>query len=137
VLLQERLASIQDRSRLIKTLVREREAWHALTPQLDLFHRDLQHARAVPPAEVPADVITMNSRFALHHTGSDATICYTLAYPEAAAPQQGRISVLSSMGMALFGARVGEEVCWMSSEGPEVGTVRRILYQPEAAGHAS
>jgi transcription elongation GreA/GreB family factor len=37
--------------------------------------------------------------------------------------------------MALYGARVGEEVCWMSTAGPEVATVHRLIYQPEAAGH--
>jgi hypothetical protein len=38
------------------------------------------------------------------------------------------------MGMALYGARVGEEVCWMSAKGPEVATVQRLIYQPESAG---
>jgi regulator of nucleoside diphosphate kinase len=135
VLFKKRLTSVQDQNRLINTLAREREAWHTFTPHLDWFHRELRRAHVVPPNEVPEDMITMNSRFALHDPESDETIVYRLAYPEAAAPAQGRISVLSSMGMALFGARVGQEVCWISSAGPEVGTVRRILYQPEAAGH--
>jgi regulator of nucleoside diphosphate kinase len=130
-----RLTSDQDRSRLINVVDRARESWLALAPRLDRLRRDLGRAPAVPPAEVPPDVITMNSRFALHDPRSGETISYTLVYPESAAPAQGRISVLSPMGMALLGARVGENVAWVSWAGPAAGTVRRILYQPEAAGH--
>ena len=59
---------------------------------------------------------------------------YSLVYPDQAAPAAGKVSVLSPMGMALFGARVGDQVCWVSAAGPEVGRVRQIFYQPEAAG---
>ena len=31
-------------------------------------------------------------------------------------------------------AKVGEEVSWMSATGPQVATVKKLLYQPEAAG---
>jgi hypothetical protein len=41
------------------------------------------------------------------------------------------------MGMAVYGARVGDEVCWMSPAGPEVATITELFYQPEAAGHHS
>jgi transcription elongation GreA/GreB family factor len=40
------------------------------------------------------------------------------------------------MGAALLGARVGEEVCWISADGPETAKVERLLYQPESAGSA-
>ena len=86
------------------------------------------------PSDVPRDVITMNSRFALAHPRDEVSICYTLVYPEEESPRQGKVSVLSSIGSALLGARVGEEVCWISSDGPEVAKVQRVLYQPEADG---
>jgi regulator of nucleoside diphosphate kinase len=62
-------------------------------------------------------------------------MCYTLVFPGEETPGQGKLSVLSPMGMALLGARVGEEVAWMSAAGPEVAVVKNVLYQPEAAGH--
>src|SRR4051812_5693818 len=132
---QTRTTSVQDRNRLIDAADRAANSWDTFALSLDWFRRELRRSPAVPPADVPPDMITMNTRFALHDPRSDETICYTLAYPETAAPAQGRLSVLSPMGMALFGAHVGDEVCWISSTGPEVGTVRRVLYQPEAAGH--
>ena len=80
-------------------------------------------------------MITMNSRFALRDEHTGDTICYTLVYPEEEAPRDDKLSVLSPMGMVLYGAKVGEEVCWMSAAGPQVATVEKLLYQPESAGH--
>ena len=77
----------------------------------------------------------MNSRFALRDHDTGETISYTLVYPEEEAVHEGKLSVLSPMGMALYGARVGEEVCWTSAAGPQVATVTKLLYQPESAGH--
>jgi len=77
----------------------------------------------------------MNSRFALRDERTGDSICYTLVYPEEDAPHDGKLSVLSPMGMVLYGAKVGEEVCWMSAAGPQVATVEKLLYQPESAGH--
>jgi regulator of nucleoside diphosphate kinase len=44
------------------------------------------------------------------------------------------VSVLTPMGMALLGARVGREVCWIGNHGPEVATVEKLVYQPERDG---
>jgi regulator of nucleoside diphosphate kinase len=76
----------------------------------------------------------MDSRFALHDGRTGDTICYTLVYPEEEAQLNGKVSVISPMGMALYGARVGEEVVWMAPSSPQIATVKRLLYQPEAAG---
>ena len=47
----------------------------------------------------------MNSRFALRDWRTEETIAYELVYPEDEAPPHGKVSVLSPMGMAVFGAR--------------------------------
>jgi regulator of nucleoside diphosphate kinase len=129
------LTSVQDRNRLIEVVDRARASWLTYATQLASFRLGLRQAQALSPEAVPADIITMNSRFAMSGPGSGGRICYTLVYPEAAAPTRGKLSVLTPMGMALLGARAGDEVCWMSSDGPQVGKVHQVLYQPEAAGH--
>jgi regulator of nucleoside diphosphate kinase len=131
-----RIVSAADRERLIPVVDRALHSWLTYAPYLDLFRRDLRRIRAVPPAEVPPDVITMNSRFVLEVPHDDGPVAYTLVYPEEESPQLGKVSVLSPMGTALLGARTGEEVCWIAPDGPVAGTVRRMLYQPEAAGDA-
>jgi regulator of nucleoside diphosphate kinase len=135
MLLTKRIMSKCDHEQVASAADRARDSWATYAPHLDAFRAELRRARAVPAAEVPADVVTMNSRFALWSRRSDETMCYTLAYPDDECLRLGRVSVLSPMGQAVLGARAGEEVCWVSSAGPEVAVVRRILYQPEAAGH--
>ena len=49
-------------------------------------------------------MITMNSSFALQDDHTGDTLCYTLVYPEEEAPHAGNVSVLSPMGMVLYGA---------------------------------
>ena len=134
MLLCERIVSADDRDRLVPILERARSSWMTYAPYLDVFRTELRRSRALAPSDVPRDVITMNSRFALAHPRDEGAICYTLVYPEEESPQQGKVSVMSPMGPALLGARVGEEVCWISSDGPEVAKVQRLLYQPEADG---
>ena len=126
--------SIHDKRRLAALIEHEGQSWTSYAPCIDSLRAQLGSARVVSPTEVPDNMITMNSRFALK-TPDDDVICYTLVYPGSAATQQGRISVLSPMGKALLGARVGEEVCWVSHAGPQVAVVKRLLYQPEASGH--
>ena len=135
MLLSTQVTSVSDRERLLQAVDVALNSWATYAPSLDFFRRRLRSSRAVPAAQVPDDVITMNSRFALHDEHTGDTICYTLVYPGEEAPHDGKLSVLSPMGIVLYGARVGEEVCWMSAAGPQVATVKRLLYQPEAAGH--
>ena len=127
--------SLIDKDRLIAALDRALGSWTTYAPYLEFFHSRLRGSQPVPPQRVPDDVITMNSRFAVRDDQTGEIMSYTLVYPEDEAPHDGKLSALSPMGMALYGARVGEEVCWMSSTGPQVATVKELHYQPEAAGH--
>jgi regulator of nucleoside diphosphate kinase len=135
MLLSTQLAPANDKEKLIESVDQALDSWVTYAPHLDFFRRQLQRSRPVSAEEVPSDVITMNSRFAVRDDHTGEMICYTLVYRGEEAPYLGKLSVLSPMGMALYGARVGEEVCWMSTAGPEVATVHRLIYQPEAAGH--
>jgi len=134
MLLCRKVIPAQDYRRLAAAIDRARSSWLTYAPYLDVFRGELEKARAVPPDQVPDDAITMNSRFALLDPTTGESICYTLVYPEQESQERGRLSALSPMGMAVFGARVGEEVCWISSDGPKVARVQRLLYQPEKAG---
>ncbi len=127
--------SLIDKDRLVAALDRALRSWATYAPYLEFFRGRLRRTRPLPPQRVPDDVITMNSRFAVRDDRTGDILSYTLVYPEDEAPHEGQLSALSPMGMALYGARVGEEVCWMSSTGPQVATVVELQYQPEAAGH--
>jgi regulator of nucleoside diphosphate kinase len=132
MIVNTRTLSTLDTRKLRKAVDRAARCWMTDVPHLDLLRSVLQRARAAPPAEFPSDLLTMNSRFVLKNVLTGESGAYELVYPAEEAVHRNRISVMSSAGMALLGARVGEERVWTSSAGPEVGLVQELLYQPEA-----
>ena len=133
-MLSEAIVSDSDKERVSERIRQARSAWSTYAPMLDWFRLGLDDVQAVAPTEVPGDVITMNSRFAVMDLRSGETISYTLVYPEEESLERGKLCVLSPMGMALLGARVGDIVHWNGAGGPGSAKVLRLLYQPEAAG---
>jgi regulator of nucleoside diphosphate kinase len=102
---------------------------------VEFLDAELTRARVVPSTEVPANVVTMNSRlrYLNQATGSSRTV--TLVYPEEADFQAGRLSVLAPVGCALLGLSVGQSMRWPITSGRTRSfSVEELLYQPEAAG---
>ncbi|MBV8617310.1 MAG: GreA/GreB family elongation factor [Curvibacter sp.] len=96
-------------------------------------------ADLVPTREVPPDVVTMLSRVVLQSADAPAqTQVLTVAYPADAQPERGVVSVLSPLGLALLGRRVGQQVGWSAPDGTLARwRIASLDYQPEAAGHFS
>jgi regulator of nucleoside diphosphate kinase len=97
---------------------------------------ELARAQVVPSAQVPADVITMNSTVCLEDMESGEEMIYTLVFPKDADIDQGKISVLAPIGTAMLGYRVGDTLEWPVPGGISRLKVKQILYQPEASGVA-
>ncbi|MBN1140995.1 MAG: nucleoside diphosphate kinase regulator [Deltaproteobacteria bacterium] len=104
------------------------------TPHLDELEFELGRAEIVEPKQIPADVVTMNSRVRLHDLDTQEDKVYTLVFPHDADPKADKISVLAPIGTALIGYRVGEVITWQVPGGTRRFQVMEILYQPEAAG---
>jgi len=94
----------------------------------------LGRGRVVAPREVPKDVVTMNSAVQVKDLSNGATETYMLVYPDEAAIDQGKLSVLAPLGAALLGSRVGQVVRFEAPRGVRRLKVLKVLYQPEAAG---
>lgn len=101
---------------------------------LDDLCLELERAEVVLPTEVPADVITMNSTARVRDLDREETCEYTLVYPELANIEAGRISVLSPVGTALIGYRVGDTITWPVPAGNVRLKVEAVVYQPEREG---
>ena len=122
----ERTLTDLDHVRLSK--LQERQPLPALDDLLDATD-------VVSPQEVAPDVVTMRSRLVIAdaHTGRRQTI--TLCYPADADAAAGQVSVLSPVGLALIGTRVGATARWRTPGGEEgAAQVLEIAYQPEASG---
>jgi regulator of nucleoside diphosphate kinase len=96
---------------------------------------DLNSADLVVSREIASDIVTMNSQVEIVHDGSALRQKFTLCYPADADAALGLISVLSPVGSALLGRRVGDNVCWQMPQGEaRSARVTAILFQPEASG---
>jgi regulator of nucleoside diphosphate kinase len=95
---------------------------------------EMARAKAVDPKKVPADVVTMNSRVRMTDLDSQKELVYTLVFPKDADFDQGRISVVSPVGTAILGYRVGDTIEWNVPAGKKRLRIEELLYQPEAAG---
>jgi regulator of nucleoside diphosphate kinase len=102
---------------------------------LDELRSELGRAELREPADMPGDVITMNStaRFVDEANGEEREM--TLVYPRDADGTPGRVSILAPVGSALIGLRVGQTIDWQVPGGRTLRLrVLSIRYQPEAAG---
>ena len=90
----------------------------------------LGRATVVAESEVPADVVTMNSRVAFADLTAGLRGTVTLVYPHSRAGE-GRLPVTEPLGAALIGLRAGQEIDW---EFPHAGRhrvrVEAVLSQP-------
>lgn len=101
---------------------------------LEELGAELLRADVVDPAGIPPDVITMNSRVCLQDMDTGEDLIYTLVFPKDANLESGRISVLAPVGTAMIGYREGDTITWPVPGGLKKLKVKKILYQPEAAG---
>ena len=122
-----------DRARL-DALIRRVFDHHAhSTAYLAALAGELRRARVVPRAQMPRDVVTMNSTVRLRdlETGEEDT--YTLVYPHEADIEANRLSVLAPVGTALLGYRAGDVVEWPVPAGVTRFRVEEVLSQPRGA----
>ena len=97
---------------------------------------DLLDASAIVPSrQVSPDVVTMYSQVLLQDLQSSQRSTLTLCYPADAEPAAGFVSVLSPVGSALLGLRVGSVARWATPAGDQkAAEIVAILFQPEASG---
>lgn len=101
---------------------------------LDGLAEELERAHIVLPEDIPADVVTMNSRVRLSDASKGEERVYTLVFPRDADAAAGKISILAPVGTAILGYRVGDMIEWPVPSGTRKLKIEEILYQPEAAG---
>lgn len=105
-------------------------------PNIRRLREELERAVIVPSAEIPADVVTMNSRVVFRELETGEETEATLVYPSQADVNQRRISILAPVGAALLGLSAGDEIQWPLPSGKKrTYKIISILYQPEAAGN--
>ncbi len=101
------------------------------------LHDELDGAVVVGDSQMPEDVITMNSSVVLLDLDTGSERLCTLVYPGYFSGAPDRVSVLTPLGTALLGARIGTEIEYESStKGHRRVQVTDIVYQPRAVEQA-
>ncbi|WP_028224352.1 GreA/GreB family elongation factor [Paraburkholderia ferrariae] len=94
----------------------------------------LERAEIVPPQDVAANVVTMNSQVTLKNEETGESFTWTVVYPHSADFAAGRLNVFSPAGLALLGVKRGDTVRFTPPSGTrQTLKIDRILFQPEAS----
>ena len=119
---------VQRLERLIDSLDDSLPGVVALQAELDRAEHVVGHD------EVPAGVVTMNSRVHCREESSGKDYHLTLVYPQDAGGD-GRVSILAPVGCALLGLQVSQHIDWPAPGGKTLKlTLLEVEFQPEAVG---
>lgn len=101
---------------------------------IEKLKEEIERGKIVPPAQIPADVITMNTRAQLVDMETGEEMELTLVFPQDANVLEDRISVLAPIGCAMLGYQTGDIIEWDVPDGVRRLKVKAIKYQPESSG---
>lgn len=107
---------------------------HPYHDYLRALESELVRSSVVAEGDVEGDVITMNSKICGREMDSGRCRKLTLVYHADDDMSGEKVPVLTPLGVALVGARVGDIVQWSGWRGPRQTRIEKILFQPEAAG---
>ncbi|WP_324732376.1 nucleoside diphosphate kinase regulator [Pseudomonas paeninsulae] len=106
-------------------------------PGAAALQAELDRAEVIGHDQVPAGLVTMNSRVHCREESNGKDYHLTLVYPQDAG-KDGCVSILAPVGSALLGLSVGQHIDWIAPGGKELKlTLLAVEYQPEAAGEYS
>ena len=134
MVMKQSVVTAVDRTRLREMVRALRSVGDPFRSHLRELTDALERADVVTPAEVGADVVTMNSRVRARDVETGRTETFTLVYHGESGMFDNRLSVLTPMGVAALGARVGDVIEFPIRRGVRRLRIEEMLYQPEAAG---
>jgi len=116
-------------ARRLRLLVQARKSVRSdmSVENLHRLERELARASIVPDAELPEEVIAMDSIVELEDMDNGELMTYTLVFPENADITRGHVSILAPLGTAMLGYRVGDEFEWPVPGGTLWVRVRKLL----------
>ena len=123
-----------DRTRLHEMVRALRSVGDPFRSHLRELTDALVRADVVTPAAVSPNVVTMNSCVRARDVETGRAETFTLVYHGESGMFDTRLSVLTPMGVAALGARVGDVVEFPIRRGVRRLRIEEMLYQPEAAG---
>lgn len=102
------------------------------TPAAEALEAEISRAEIMQAEDFPADAVSMDSRVTFIDLDSNEEKTISLVYPAEANVDEMKISILSPVGSALIGLRIGGNINWPVPQ----GKIRRLkvtsVQQPDA-----
>ncbi|HOW88092.1 MAG TPA: GreA/GreB family elongation factor [Candidatus Omnitrophota bacterium] len=124
--------SKSDLDRLTEAIRIAREIGDGKGIVLGRLLKALRDAEIMPSSKMPKNIVTMNSAGKILWLDTQEVRLFWLGFPEALNHDGNKVSIFSSLGIALLGARVGEDAAQEVPTGHRLFKVIKLLYQPEA-----
>jgi regulator of nucleoside diphosphate kinase len=100
----------------------------------DTLAKQLTRAKAVRSAQMPENVVTMNSCIQLLHLDSSEKTEHWLRFRTKEGSSK-TVSVLADLGVSLLGSTEGDVIEWTGPSGRRQSRIIEIIYQPERLGN--
>lgn len=124
--------SKNDAERLLEAITIARELSEGRDIVSGKLKKKISMAEIVPAAKMPKNIVTMNSAGKILWLDTKEVRLFWLGFPYAVNHDGNMVSILSSLGISLLGARVGEATAQEVPTGHRLFKVLKLLYQPEA-----
>ncbi len=106
----------------------------SLPGRFDFLARLVEQFSIIEPESVPKDLVTMNSEVIVHDFAEKKDIRVKLVYHYSES-YNNQVTILSSLGIALLGMRIGETKSYAFGNGDQRKImIKEITFQPESEG---
>ena len=82
----------------------------------EILKNQLKNASQVTRKNLPLDVVTVDAKVTVKYQGSDQEEIYTFVGPHKAKRRNNTLSIMSNIGLALVGCKIGDVVNWTLDE---------------------
>lgn len=123
-----------DYVRLYNLLNRSKKSKNEELSNISVLENEIRRAERVDSKEISPDIVTMNSLIEVVDLDTSKSMTIKLVYPKDADYRQGKISILSLLGSALLGYKVGSRISFEVPRGKKEVIIKNIIYQPESNG---
>lgn len=118
-----------DHQRIVKFLMNT-----SLPGRFEFLEKLVNQISIIEPESVPHDLVTMNSEVIVHDFAENKDIRVKLVYHYLEGGSN-QVTILSSLGVALLGMRIGETKSYSFGNGEKRKIqLKDIVFQPESAG---
>ncbi len=104
----------------------------ALLKQLE---NKIDTASIITQKAAPPYLVTMNCQVRVTDLDENQDMDFWLVYPNEASSENDKLSVISDIGVAILGLKVGDEVDYLDKTQKKNLRIARIYYQPEDNQH--